>query len=137
MHETLTITREQADQIIAQARSGSPREICGMMGGRGSEVLRVFAAKNVDDSDTTYKIDPAEQFKIMKQLREEGLELVGIYHSHPETEAYPSPTDKRLAFYPEAHYVIVSLANEDEPVVRAFKIVDGVVTESVLTVAGG
>lgn len=134
MPETFKITQEQVDQIIDQAVAGSPREICGMMGGKDSEVLKIFATKNVDDSDTTYKIDPGEQFKIMKQLRDEGLELVGIYHSHPKTEAYPSPTDKKLAFYPEAHYVIVSLANEDEPVIRVFKILDDLVTESTLKV---
>lgn len=133
MTETLIITKEQADQIIAQAKAGAPREICGIMGGRHNKVLDIFPATNIDGSTVTYKIDPKEQFQIMRRIREQGLELVGIYHSHPATVAYPSATDCRLAFYPEAHYVIVSLEKK-EPVIRAFKIVNDEIAESKLNI---
>ena len=65
-----------------------------------------------------------------------GWDLLAIYHSHTLTPAYPSATDVRLAFYPEAHYVIVSLQEPDLPRVRAFRIVDGVITERDLVIPG-
>jgi proteasome lid subunit RPN8/RPN11 len=68
-------------------------------------------------------------------MDDEGLELWGIYHSHTHSEAYPSDTDIRLAFYPEARYLLLSLADRTEPILRSFFIVDGEVTEEELTVA--
>jgi proteasome lid subunit RPN8/RPN11 len=59
----------------------------------------------------------------MLEIERQGWELLGIYHSHPHTQAYPSPTDVALAFYPDALYFIVSLADPDQPAVRAFRIV--------------
>ncbi len=134
MEKTFRLTRSQADLMIEQAKDGDPREVCGMIGGTGSVASKVFPTANVDESDITYQIDPKEQFKIMKTLREDRLELVAIYHSHPETEAKPSSTDIRLAFYPDAHYLIVSLQNKDDPIIRAFKIIGGNVTESRLEI---
>ena len=129
MEETFKLTRSQADIMIEQAQVGESREICGMIGGIGTVASKIFPTVNIDESDITYKIDPKEQFAIMRALREEKLELVGIYHSHPETEAYPSSADISLAFYPEAHYLIISLQKKDDPLIRAFKIINGVVKE--------
>lgn len=74
-------------------------------------------------------IEPSEQLKIFNAIEKNGMELLGIYHSHTFTEAYPSPTDMELAFYPEAHYVIVSLKDLDFPVIKAFKTNEGLITE--------
>ncbi len=74
--------------------------------------------------------------EVMRQIDEQRWELLGIYHSHTHTEAFPSPTDLELAFYPEAVYLIVSLQDPDRPVVRAFNIVDGEITERTLFVDG-
>ncbi len=76
---------------------------------------------NKENSQVSYFMDPAEQFKTMKDMREKNLKMVGIFHSHPSTQAYPSPKDVDLAFYEDAIYVIVGLANE-EPVARGFQI---------------
>ena len=120
--------------MIEQALDGESREICGMIGGIGAVASKIFPTTNIDESDITYKIDPKEQFAVMRALREDKLELVGIYHSHPETEAYPSSTDISLAFYPEAYYLIISLQKKDDPLIRAFKIINGDVKESILEI---
>jgi proteasome lid subunit RPN8/RPN11 len=73
-------------------------------------------------------VDPKEQFAVMKEMRQEGFEIVAIYHSHPHADTYPSLRDIKLAFYPDAVYVIVSLIDE-EPKITAFTIRDEKVKE--------
>jgi proteasome lid subunit RPN8/RPN11 len=80
-------------------------------------------------------VDPKDLLRIYRDIDGNGWDVLAIYHSHTHTEAYPSPTDVRLAAWPEAYYVIVSLADEANPVLRAFRIEDGQVTEEELTVA--
>ena len=85
--------------------------------------------RNADESPTTYRLDAREQLRVFDEIDDEGLELFAIYHSHTHTVAYPSPTDRRQAFYPEAYYLLVSLADRDAPALRGFRILDGEVTE--------
>jgi proteasome lid subunit RPN8/RPN11 len=85
--------------------------------------------RNADESRSTYRLDATEQLRVFNLIEEQGLELTAIFHSHTHTEAYPSETDRRQAYYPEAHYVLLSLADEGAPVTRAFSIVDGQVLE--------
>lgn len=100
-----------------------------MLAGEAGDVRRVYPMTNIDPGDVTYLIEPAGQFKAVRQMREEGLELVGIFHSHPASPAYPSLTDIRLAFYPGVAYVIVSFVKTSEPELKAFQIIDGSVSE--------
>ena len=74
-------------------------------------------------------MEPKEQFKVIKDIREGGLEMLAIYHSHPETPARPSAEDIRLALTPDVTYVIVSLANGDHPAVKGFHMENGNVTK--------
>ena len=78
---------------------------------------------------------PRDLFRILRELERSGRELVGIFHSHPATAAYPSATDVQLAFYPEACYLILSLADPERPVLRAFRIAEGRVSEEPLVIA--
>ena len=64
----------------------------------------------------------------------EGWDLLGIVHTHTHSEAYPSETDRKLAFYPEALYLVMSLADRERPVLRAFRIEDGDVREEELQI---
>jgi proteasome lid subunit RPN8/RPN11 len=89
---------------------------------------------NAEPSPSFYLMDPQEQFRVMKEIRQEGMELVGIYHSHTESRAYPSGTDVGLAYYPEAVYLIVTLMDRKKPAARAFTIVDGTIAEVELNV---
>jgi len=89
---------------------------------------------NAERSPVLYRIDPREQLRVFNEMDETGLELVAIYHSHTRSPAYPSNTDVSLAYYPEAAYLIVSLADADKPELRAFRIVDGKVSETELEI---
>jgi len=100
-------------------------------------VTRVYPMTNVEQSPVSYLMDPKEQFAVMKAMRQEGLALVGIYHSHTASRPYPSRKDLDMAFYPEAVYLILSLADQGQPEVRGFRIVDRTVTEVPLEIADG
>ena len=130
--DSLIFPQALRDRVLAHALSEAPREACGILGGRDSVVEAVFEIVNADSSNITYMMEPKEQFRVIKQLRHLDMEMVGIYHSHPATEAYPSPTDRKLAFYPEAFYVIVSLEDSGNPLMRVFRMNEGAVSEGVL-----
>ena len=130
----MRISQELLDEIVAHAREAAPNECCGMVAAQDGEAVRVYRARNVAPSPRlAYEIDGAEQYRIQMEIENSDLDLGAIYHSHPRTEPYPSQTDINLAFYPDAVYVIVGLGG-DEPLVRAFKIHDGEVDETELSV---
>lgn len=99
--------------------------------------------RNARPGPASYEMDPVEQFRVMKNIRREGLALAGIFHSHPVSTAFPSGIDVERAYwpgtlfpnYPEALYVIVSLRKEGTPEVRAFTISDGKINEALLRIA--
>lgn len=98
-------------------------------------MLRIYRARNAQRSPASYSLDPEEQYRIFRDIEDRGLELVGIYHSHPSSPATPSDTDIEQAYYPEVSYVLISLADPDEPQVRAFRITEeGVAEEDMLVV---
>ena len=118
------------DDMIAHAREGKPEEICGILSGHGNVVTRAYRAENVAEKPVvTYNFSPKDQYRIFKDIDEREEEMVAIYHSHPASPAFPSATDLRLAFYPEASYIILSLAWPEQPVVRAFRLKDGNIEE--------
>lgn len=79
-------------------------------------------------------MDPREQFAAIKDMRANGLVLLGNFHSHPATPSRPSQEDIRLAHDPAASYLILSLADQDQPVLKSFRIRDGRSTEEELTI---
>ena len=116
------------DELVTHAREDAPNECCGLVGGADGAPATVYRARNSEASPLRYNLDPKDQFRIMSEIEERGEELVGIYHSHTKSPAYPSQTDINLAAYPDAIYLIVSLAEGEEPL-RGFNIVDGEVRE--------
>jgi [CysO sulfur-carrier protein]-S-L-cysteine hydrolase len=116
-------------QMIDHAVAGLPEEACGLLAGPDGRIERFYPTGNADRSRTTYRLDPQEQLRVFNEIEEKGWTLTGIFHSHTHTEAYPSDTDRRQAFYPDAHYLLVSLKDRSDPVLRAFTIRDGVVEE--------
>jgi [CysO sulfur-carrier protein]-S-L-cysteine hydrolase len=109
------------DEMIEQAREEAPNECCGLIGGTDGEAATLYRATNSEGSPLRYNLDPQDQFRIMREMEERGEELTAIYHSHTHSPAYPSQTDVNLAAYPEAVYLIVSLAEGEEPL-RGFRI---------------
>ena len=117
----LIIPKQVLDEMLSHCKAGLPNEACGILAGKGNEVSKIYAMSNIENSPVSYLMDSGEQFRVMKDMREQKLDIVGIFHSHPSSAAYPSPKDVGLAFYEEAVYIIVSLAS-GEPVVKGFTI---------------
>ena len=123
------------EEIVEQGLREFPNECCGLIAAEGDAPVKVFPMRNADASPVTYRLDGKEQLRVFDQMDEQGWELWGIYHSHTHSEAYPSETDIKLAFYPDARYLLLSLADRAAPVLRSFRITDGEVTEEELTIA--
>jgi proteasome lid subunit RPN8/RPN11 len=131
-----TLERKYADEIIAQAREEAPSECCGVLAGRDGRVEKLFRAVNAEKSPYRYNVDPHDLLRIYRECDANGWDFLAIYHSHTHTEAYPSPTDVSLAAWPDSLYVIVSLLDPENPVLRAFRIQDRRVTEEEVLIEG-
>lgn len=131
---TLVLPQALIDEMVAHAKEDAPNECCGIIAGNDGTAAKLFRTKNAEASPYRYSVDPQDLFRIHREADENGWDFLAIYHSHTASEAYPSPTDVRLAFWPESYYVLISL-KDAEPVVRAFRIVDELVSEEDL-VAG-
>jgi [CysO sulfur-carrier protein]-S-L-cysteine hydrolase len=131
----MRIPRAIYEELLEHAREDAPNECCGLIGGEDGVARTVYRARNAEASPLRYNLDPQDQFRIMTEMEERGEELAAIYHSHTASPAYPSQTDINLAAYPDALYLIVSLA-EGEKDLRGFRIVDGEVTEVDLEIRG-
>jgi len=116
--------------LMADARREPSQECCGLLAGRDGVITHAYPARNAaSDPATRYEIAPEELFQLMREIRSSGLQLLGIYHSHPHGANEPSPTDIQRAYYPDAAYLIVSPQPDAEAPVRAFSIRDGDVLE--------
>jgi proteasome lid subunit RPN8/RPN11 len=133
----LILRKEFLEKMITQSREAFPNEACGILAGKDGRVEEVYEMTNIDKSPSTYFMDAKEQLKTMKEIRNLGLEMVGIYHSHVASPAYPSAHDVELAFYPEASYVIVSIKDKVNPNVRSFKIKEGKIEEEEVKIVDG
>jgi proteasome lid subunit RPN8/RPN11 len=129
----MRIPRGIYDELLEHAREEAPNECCGLIGGSDGVAKTAYRARNAEASPLRYNLDPQDQFRIMSEMEERGEELSAIYHSHTASPAYPSQTDINLAAYPDALYLIVSLAEGERPL-RGFSIRDGEVTEVDLAV---
>lgn len=110
------------DAIVAHAREGKPEEVCGVVRGRGPVAFAVIRGRNIAvDRIENYTVDP-QTLLLQFEFEDAGDEMMGIYHSHPVSPAYPSATDAWNAFYPDAYYFICSLEHDDTPRVRAFRL---------------
>lgn len=119
--------------MLAHCRAGCPNEACGILAGKGNEASKIYKLTNIEKSPVSYFMDSKEQFEVMKDMRDNNLSMLAIFHSHPSSGAYPSAKDVSLAFYDDCVYIIVSLI-EKEPVVKAFSIKEGSIEEISLTV---
>lgn len=131
----LVLPRSMVDEMIQHARDDAPNEACGIIAGVDGRATKLYRAINAEASPYRYSVDAKDLLRIYREADDNGWEFLVIYHSHTHTEAYPSPTDVRLAAWPDAYYVLVSLMDEQNPVVRAYRINDGAVTEHDLKIA--
>jgi [CysO sulfur-carrier protein]-S-L-cysteine hydrolase len=125
----LEVTQDVHHAMVGQAYDGLPLEACGLLGGPGANRATVFyPCANVAASSRVYTLDPRDHLRAERDAEARGLEIIGVFHSHTHSAAYPSPTDVAQAPDPTWHYVIVSLRAE-APVVRSYRILDGAVAE--------
>lgn len=125
----LQIPNNIFEQMLEQAKSEAPVEACGILAGNDSRIKKLYSMANADKSSDHFMMKPKEQFKVVKDIRSAGLEMLAIYHSHPASSARPSAEDIKLAFTPDVIYVIVSLQDANAPAVKGFLIEDGNVIE--------
>ena len=131
----MKISQQLIDEMVAHAREDLPNECCGMIGGRDGEATSVVRVENAAASPLRYEMDPQGQFDGLKAIEGAGDELLGIYHSHTRSAAYPSQTDVNQAVaWPDQVYVIVSLADEEAPDVKGYFLKDLKIADAEITV---
>ncbi len=140
---TLRLTESQYETIVGNCYDGLPDEACGLLVGPLSPtgeptgvVSEARPARNADASARTYTVDPKDMLATMRAAEARGDEIIGVWHSHTHTDAYPSPTDVRQAVDPAWLYVIVSLRDQ-APVLRAYRIRQGGIAEVAVALQRG
>src|SRR5215212_11531560 len=130
----MRVTRAVYDAMVAHGLEERPFEACGVLAGSGGTVTQAHRARNAAGlSGVRYEIDGRDFVRINNAIDDDDLDLVGIYHSHPFTRAYPSATDLAQA-WEGLVYVIVSLRDFLRPKVKAFTVADGAVSEVVVEI---
>lgn len=131
MRHAIRVNNEILLEILKHAQKQPCEECCGLLAGDGRVITRAFAARNAaEEKAKNYEIAPKELFRVMRKIRGAGTQLMGIYHSHPNGKNEPSARDIERAYYPDVVYFILSpRANAQQPI-RAFRIREGVVSES-------
>jgi len=130
----MQLDRVFVDEMVEHGLAAFPNEACGLLAGKEGRPVRFFPMGNADASPVTYRLDPKEQLRVFDEMDEQGWELLGIFHTHTHSDAYPSDTDRRQAFYPEAEYLVMSLADRSNPVLRSFAIEGDQVVERELEI---
>ena len=115
--------------LLTHARNEAPLECCGLLIGTKGQVVRSARAHNLLQSPTRYRVDPVDHFEAIRQARNEGLEVVGTYHSHPASLPQPSETDLNQATYPHFVYVIVSLVSRETEAIKGYRLRSGRATQ--------
>lgn len=126
------VTPELLAEMITHARACYPREACGILAGLADRVQRCYPARNAAPGNERFFLDPEEQRAIFADIARHHWKLLAIYHSHPQRDASPSLNDLRLAVYPQALMLIISLADWDRPNLRGYRIVGGQAREVAL-----
>jgi proteasome lid subunit RPN8/RPN11 len=125
MSDTIRVKKQVLDEMLVEACREPRSECCGLLAGRDGVISAILPARNALASDTAYEIAPAELFALFRHMRGQGLDHLGIYHSHPSTDNAPSPTDIERAYYPDAACFIISPRADAPRPVRAFRIANG------------
>ena len=131
----LMLAKRLYDEIVAHCRRQYPKEACGILAGHDGVVKQVYPMTNVEGSPIGYSMDPREQLHVEKTMRQRGQRMVGVYHSHTASPAYPSSVDVNLAISPDISYVLVSLKDCAQPDVKSYRITGKTVTEEPVMMA--
>jgi proteasome lid subunit RPN8/RPN11 len=112
--------------MVLQARQGAPDEVGGVLASANGRAMNVFRARNAADNPTTgYRMATEDQRRILAEIDEKGLDIFAVYHSHPTAPAYPTTAELSGAYYSNAYYLVLSLADPIKPTIRAYRIDQG------------
>lgn len=139
--DQLVLPPALAQELMAHAQSEVPNEACGLLAGdlASGRASRYLPARNAEASPLRYTVHPDDLVRIVFGIEDAGEDLIGIFHSHTHTPAIPSPTDLRSAQYPDAFYLLVTLADPEaaaQAALRAWRITDGASREVPLQIEG-
>ncbi|MEE1313638.1 MAG: M67 family metallopeptidase [Lachnospiraceae bacterium] len=122
----ITISKDNYQKIVDHAIAELPNEACGLVAGTvdgvDKHIEKVYLLTNIDHSNEHFSLNPKEQLAAIKDMRSLGYVPLGNWHSHPETPSRPSEEDKRLAYDRNASYLILSLMEQEKPVLHSFHI---------------
>lgn len=125
----IVLKKNHYEDILSHSTEAVPNEACGLLGGTieggVKTVEKIYRLTNIDQSPEHFSMDPKEQFAAIKDMRSFGWVALGNFHSHPATPSRPSAEDIRLAYDPEASYLILSLKDANNPVLKAFRVTNG------------
>ncbi|HSB32926.1 MAG TPA: M67 family metallopeptidase [Nitrospirota bacterium] len=138
----LIFKKSDMQAVLNHCIAGFPNEACGILGGTGGRVEKVYPMINAKPGPAYYEMDPEEQFRVLKDIRRAGLAMVGVFHSHPAGQAYPSRVDVEKAYwpgtqlpnYPDTVQVIISLLDPAAPVAKGYSLLEGTISEVPLSV---
>jgi [CysO sulfur-carrier protein]-S-L-cysteine hydrolase len=143
----IELPRDLFDEIVTHAKAGLPNEACGILAGTDGRPVRHFPMRNAEESSTVYRFDGQQQLQVFTEIEEAGLDVLAFWHSHTHSEAYPSPTDRRIAYwrdpatgeevpaFPGTMYLVLSLQDRDHPVIRGFLFEGGDPVEEEVQIA--
>lgn len=134
MMKAVRVRTELLARLLEESRTNAREECCGFLAGRDGVITTMLPAPNALGSATAFEIAPADLFRLVREMRAQGLEHLGIYHSHPTGENLPSPRDVERAFYPDVAYFILSPRSDAATPVRVFSICEGRVSEFTIDV---
>lgn len=131
----IILQKKDYEKIISHAENEIPNEACGLIAGSEDENLqtrtieKIYLLTNLDKSPEHFSLSPKEQLEAVKDMRINGLKLLGNWHSHPASPSRPSAEDIRLAFDKNLSYLILSLMDLERPVLNSFHIENGISTQ--------
>lgn len=126
MGVVLKLKKSDYDKMLVHCEKELPNEACGLLAGVAEgdvkTVTQIYLLTNIDASNEHFSMDPQEQLAALKDARANGFQIIGNFHSHPESPSRPSEEDKRLAYDSTIEYLILSLQKREEPILKAFGI---------------
>jgi proteasome lid subunit RPN8/RPN11 len=134
MVDSFSLEKKYANKMIDHGRREAPNECCGILAGTNDHILKIYQTTNAVHSPSHYRTDPQETLAIYEEIRKNKWQILGIYHSHTQSSVYPSTTDIKCAVISGPIYFILSMKNRDQPVIRGFRILEGIVTETELRI---
>lgn len=133
LEKVLILSPEQHEQMLEDVVKRAPEEACGLLAGKDNRVNLVISVTNELHSDIRFRMDPVEQLKAFQLFEEQGLDMLGIYHSHPNGPSIPSQTDITEAYYPDVIHLIWSPIS-GHWICKGFHIIEGFFSEVLLKI---